>query len=94
MELGNLVITSTLEEHCDTHNIIIEPFLDQYVGKQWGELSPDDLQANYDFFQGTRILVRRIVNRQFRLMSTITNDEFVCKKDIYIAKLINDGYMY
>ena len=27
-------------------------------------------------------------------MATITNDEFVCKKDIYIVKLNNDGYLY
>ena len=50
--------------------------------------------SSYDYFQGTRILVRRIVNRQFRLMATITHDEFVCKKDIYILKLTNDGYIY
>lgn len=46
MELGSLVITATLKEHCDTHKINIEPFIDQYVDKQWGELSLDDLEAN------------------------------------------------
>ena len=46
---------------------------------------------NYDFFKGERILVRRIVNRQFRLMATMTDKEFICKKDIYIIKLNNDS---
>ena len=48
IELGDLVVTSTLEEHCDIHNINLQPFIDKYIEKQWGELSPDDLQANND----------------------------------------------
>ncbi|GHU98074.1 hypothetical protein FACS189483_05600 [Spirochaetia bacterium] len=45
-----------------------------------------------DFFKGTRILIRRIVSRQFRIMATITKKEFVVKKDIYIFKPNNSGY--
>lgn len=48
MELGQLVITATLKEHCDTHTLNIEPFIDQFVNNQWGELSPEDIQANND----------------------------------------------
>jgi len=48
MELGKLVMTATLSEHCATHKITITPFIDQYVSHEWGELSPDDKQANDD----------------------------------------------
>jgi len=41
---------------------------------------------SYDFFKGERILIRRIVNRQFRLMAVLVNNEFVVKKDVYIFK--------
>src|SRR5690606_15006821 len=49
---------------------------------------------NYSFFTGERILVRRIISRQFRMMGTYTNKEFVCKKDIYIIKLMDDKVSY
>jgi len=41
----------------------------------------------YGWFTGERILVRRLINRQFRVMGSITFDEFVNKKDIYVIKL-------
>lgn len=49
---------------------------------------------SYDFFVGKRILVRRIISRQFRIMATLTTEEFVCKKDIYIVKLTNEKLSY
>ena len=49
---------------------------------------------SYDFFLGERILVRRIISRQFRIMANIVNDEFVCKKDIYIVKLTDSSIDY
>jgi hypothetical protein len=49
---------------------------------------------SYSFFIGERILVRRIINRQFRMMSTFTDEEFICKKDIYIIKLKDDTLSY
>ena len=49
---------------------------------------------SYDFFVGKRILVRRIISRQFRIMATLTAEEFVCKKDIYIVKLTNERLSY
>ena len=42
---------------------------------------------SYNFFTGQRILVRRIISRQFRIMATFSDVEFMCKKDIYIIKL-------
>ncbi len=47
---------------------------------------------NYSFFCGTRILIRRIISRQFRIMAMITNEEFVSKKDIYIFKVFDNNY--
>jgi len=49
---------------------------------------------SFSFFTGERILVRRIISRQFRMMATYTNEEFVCKKDIYIIKLNDDTINY
>ena len=40
-----------------------------------------------DYFKGERILIRRIISRQFRVMATITDQDFVNKKDIYVFKL-------
>ena len=40
----------------------------------------------YDWFTAERILVRRLINRQFRVMGSITSNEFVNKKDIYVIK--------
>jgi hypothetical protein len=45
---------------------------------------------SYDFFTNERILVRRIVSRQFRIMAHIISDEFVNKKDIYVFKSIDN----
>lgn len=49
---------------------------------------------SYSFFTGERILVRRIISRQFRMMATYTNEEFICKKDIYIIKLNDETINY
>lgn len=49
---------------------------------------------DYSLFLGERILVRRIISRQFRIMANIVNDEFVCKKDIYIIKLKDSSFSY
>jgi hypothetical protein len=39
------------------------------------------------FFEGERVLIRRIVSRKFRIMATIATSDFVNKKDIYVFKL-------
>jgi hypothetical protein len=46
--------------------------------------------SSIDFFYGERILVRRIVSRQFRIMATFTDQTFITKKDIYIFKKKSD----
>lgn len=40
---------------------------------------------DYDFFVGERILVGRIVSRQFRVLAQPVNEEFITKKDLYIC---------
>ena len=40
----------------------------------------------YGWFVGERILIRRLINRRFRVMGSITTVEFVNKKDIYVIK--------
>ncbi len=45
-----------------------------------------------DYYRGERILVRRIVNRQNRLMANLETEEFVTKKDLYSFKLTTDVY--
>lgn len=40
--------------------------------------------ASFDFFTGHRVLVRRLVSRQDRLMANVVSETFVNKKDIYI----------
>jgi len=45
--------------------------------------------ASFDFFTGHRVLVRRLVSRQDRLMAQAVTETFVNKKDIYIFKPTN-----
>ena len=46
--------------------------------------------SSFEFFIGERILVRRIINRRFRIMATLVANKFVTKKDIYIFKANSD----
>ena len=47
---------------------------------------------NFKLFTGERILIRRIVSRQFRIMANLVEEDYVSKKDLYIFKTINDNY--
>ncbi|PWI29032.1 restriction endonuclease subunit M [Flavobacteriaceae bacterium LYZ1037] len=47
---------------------------------------------DYSFFQDERIIIRRLINRQFRIMASLVSDEFVNKKDIYNLKITNHNY--
>lgn len=47
---------------------------------------------DYSFFQGERILIRRLINRQFRIMATYVEEEFVNKKDLYNIKITNEEF--
>jgi adenine-specific DNA-methyltransferase len=55
----------------------------QYV--KYGE-NLKEKPSSCDFFEDERLLVRRIVNRRFRIMATIATNSFVNKKDIYVFK--------
>jgi len=46
-----------------------------------------------DYYKGKRILVRRIISRQDRLMATIVEEDFVNKKDLYSFKIINKDFL-
>ncbi|PAU94223.1 type II restriction endonuclease [Aliifodinibius salipaludis] len=48
--------------------------------------------GEYSYFKGERILIRRLISRQFRMMGTLTKKEFVNKKDIYNVLLIDDSF--
>jgi len=56
----------------------------QYV--RYGE-NLKEKPSSIHFFSGERLLVRRIINRQFRIMASIATNDFVTKKDIYIFKI-------
>jgi hypothetical protein len=49
---------------------------------------------DYSWFQNERILVRRLINRQFRIMATLANEEFVNKKDLYVLKITDSRLTY
>ena len=55
----------------------------------------DDLPekpSDINFFKGYRMLVRRLISRQDRIMATCVEDFFVNKKDIYIFKVKDQDY--
>ncbi len=43
-------------------------------------------------FTGERILIRRIISRQFRVMATKSNIDFISKKDLYVFKITHAGF--
>lgn len=66
---------------------------EKYSYIEYGE-NLKEKPKSYDFFVGERILIRRIINRRFRIMATITDEEFICKKDIYILKITDSKIDY
>ncbi|MEI8048863.1 MAG: N-6 DNA methylase [Bacteroidota bacterium] len=56
-----------------------------FEGVNYGEHLKEK-PRDYSYFQGERILIRRLINRQFRVMAAFANDEFVNKKDLYNLK--------
>jgi hypothetical protein len=51
-----------------------------------------EMPGSYRYFTGSRLLVRRLINRQFRLMAAHTTEEFVNKKDLYNVILTASSY--
>jgi len=43
------------------------------------------------WFEGPRILLRRLVNRRYRIMATYTEDAFITNKNLYSILPINNG---
>jgi hypothetical protein len=43
--------------------------------------------AEFDWFQGPRILLRRLLNRRGRLMATLTTETFITNKNLYSIAL-------
>ncbi|WP_419547601.1 DUF7149 domain-containing protein [Microcystis sp.] len=81
----------------DFHEPILTGKLDRYFLEDVNEYIKygDNLRekpSSFDFFTGERILVRRIISRQFRIMATLTQKPLVVKKDIYIFKLNTDRF--
>ncbi len=51
-----------------------------------------EMPSSYKYFCGPRVLVRRLISRQARLMATYTEEEFVNKKDIYNVVVVAQAY--
>lgn len=62
-----------------------------FIGVNYGEHLKEK-PKDFSFFQGERILIRRIISRQFRVMATYAQEEFVNKKDYYNLKINNTEY--
>jgi len=66
-------------------------YSDDFCGVHYGEHLKEK-PKDFSFFQGERILIRRLINRRFRVMAAYTEKEFINKKDLYNLKLINDNF--
>lgn len=66
-------------------------FSDDFIGVNYGDHLKEK-PKDFSFFQGERILIRRIISRQFRIMAVYVNEEFVNKKDYYNLKIIDDTF--
>jgi type I restriction-modification system DNA methylase subunit len=62
--------------------------------KTWVKYGPDlhEMPGGYRYFVGSRILVRRLISRQARLMATQVSEEFVNKKDLYNVLITGEDY--
>jgi type I restriction-modification system DNA methylase subunit len=59
----------------------------------WVRYGPNlrEMPSSYSYFTGPRVLVRRLISRQARVMATYVSEEFVNKKDLYNV-LTSEGY--
>lgn len=69
----------------------IDTVADKFHYVKYGDNIKERPSSN-DFFRSERILIRRIINRQLRIMATLTDEEFVTKKDIYIFIINNHKF--
>jgi type I restriction-modification system DNA methylase subunit len=56
-----------------------------YIAPHWVEYGPKmkEYPKEFRWFEGKRLLLRRLVNRRQRLMATITEDTFITNKNLY-----------
>jgi len=64
------------------------------VANNWIEFGPKlkECPKEFDWFEGKRILLRRLVNRQKRLMSSIVSNTFITNKNLYTIKTIDKKF--
>ncbi len=60
----------------------------------WVEFSDkmSERPREIDWFQGTRILLRRLVNRQQRLMAVLADQDFITNKNLYVLRPTATGH--
>jgi hypothetical protein len=66
-------------------------YLEEFKWVNYGEHLKEK-PKDYSYFLGDRILIRRLINRQFQIMATYVENEFVNKKDLYNLKITNNNY--
>ena len=67
----------------------INRYLFDFESQNYIDISKHKQNYQDYYFGGNKIWVRRIINRQNRIMCTIPENEFVVKKDIYIFSVAN-----
>ena len=57
--------------------------------EHWVEFGPlmKEYPRDFDWFEGERLLLRRLVNRRQRLMSSFVDNTFITNKNLYSIKL-------
>jgi hypothetical protein len=73
-----------------TGNLFRYEIEEKYSWVKYGD-NLKEKPRDYNWFKGERIILRRLINRQFRIMGYLLDTEFVNKKDIYIIKNINSS---
>jgi len=59
-----------------------------YLAKRWVEYGPKmrEWPKDFSWFEGERILLRRLVNRQQRLMATLAVETVITSKNLYVLR--------
>ena len=67
-------------------------YITNEVLNSWVEFGPNlkECPKEFDWFKGKRILLRRLVNRQQRLMASLADRTFITNKNLYTIKPVQD----
>jgi len=67
----------------------------RFAAPNWVEYGPKmrEWPKEFRWFEGRRLLMRRLVNRQRRLMSTVAEETFITNKNLY-SLLVRNGNRY